>query len=97
VRLLYDDVALYVGVVLHDDDPSQIVNDRHAARCRPGRHGFVPDHLRHLPRPAERIRVWHQCRGIQYDAQVRDQGNATASWDGSWDVKTQVTESGLDG
>ena len=25
VRLLYDDTAIYVGVVLHDTDPSQIV------------------------------------------------------------------------
>jgi hypothetical protein len=31
--------------------------------------------------------------GVQYDAQVRDQTRADASWDGSWDVKTSVGES----
>ena len=27
--------------------------------------------------------------GIQYDAQVRNQGDPTSSWDGSWEVRTQ--------
>ena len=30
--------------------------------------------------------------GVQYDAQVRFQGNQQTSWDGSWDVATEVTE-----
>ena len=29
--------------------------------------------------------------GVQYDAQVRDQGEEEDSWDGSWDVSTAVT------
>ena len=30
--------------------------------------------------------------GVQYDAQVRFQGDQQASWDGSWDVATGVTD-----
>ena len=37
VRILYDDEAIYVGVDLHDSDPSQIVDHRHAPRRRSGR------------------------------------------------------------
>ena len=32
--------------------------------------------------------------GIQYDAQVRDQGDPAASWDGSWEVRTSATTTG---
>ena len=38
-------------------------HDRHAARRRAGRDGLVPDDLRHVPRPAERVRLRHQRRG----------------------------------
>ena len=45
-------------------------DDRDATRCRPRGHGFVSDDLRHLPRPAERVRVRHERGGRAYDAQV---------------------------
>ena len=32
--------------------------------------------------------------GIQYDGQVRNQSNTSTSWDGSWDVKTSMTDTG---
>ena len=32
--------------------------------------------------------------GIQYDAQVRNQGEPATSWDGSWEVRTQTGEGG---
>ncbi len=34
--------------------------------------------------------------GVQYDAQVRFQGNQQTSWDGSWDVSTELTDDGVD-
>jgi hypothetical protein len=94
VRIAYDDQAIYVGVVLHDSDPSQIVttdtrrdanlNDMDSFQIifdtyRDQQNGFV---------------FGTNALGVQYDAQVRDQGNATSTWDGSWEVKTNVTESG---
>ena len=38
-------------------------HDRHAPRRGPGRDGLVSDDLRHLSRPAERVRVRHQRGG----------------------------------
>jgi hypothetical protein len=90
VRILYDDEAIYVGVVLHDRDPSLIVttDTRRDADLgdmdsfqmifdtfRDQQNGFV---------------FGTNAAGVQYDAQVRDQGEEEDSWDGSWDVRTST-------
>lgn len=94
VRIVYDEEAIYVGVMLHDSDPSQIVttdtrrdaslNDMDSFQIifdtfRDQQNGFV---------------FGTNALGVQYDGQVRDQGRAAATWDGSWDVRTHITESG---
>ena len=94
VRVLYDDQAIYVGVVLYDRDPTQIVTTdtrRDAGLGDMDSFQMIFDTFRDRQNG---FVFGTNAAGIQYDAQVRDQGNATASWDGSWDVKTQVTESG---
>ena len=94
VRVLYDDLAIYVGVVLHDRDPAQIVTSdtrRDAGLGDMDSFQMIFDTFRDRQNG---FVFGTNAAGIQYDAQVRDQGNATASWDGSWDVRTQVTESG---
>jgi hypothetical protein len=88
VRILYDDEAIYVGVVLHDRDPSQIIttDTRRDAELdemdsilmifdtfRDRQNGFV---------------FGTNAAGVQYDAQVRDQGEQEDNWDGSWEVRT---------
>ena len=94
VRILYDDEAIYVGVVCYDRDPSLIVttDTRRDAELgemdsfqmifdtfRDQQNGFV---------------FGTNAAGVQYDAQVRDQGDQASSWDGSWEVKTNTTETG---
>jgi len=89
VRLLYDDVSIFVGVRLLDADPSQIVvtdtrrdaalNDQDSFQIifdtfRDRQNGFV---------------FGTNAAGVQYDGQVRNQGNPSTSWDGSWEVRTQ--------
>ena len=63
VRLLYDDKNLYVAVDLPRRRPSHIVHHRLAARLVADRPGLVPDHLRHLPRPPERLHLRHHSGG----------------------------------
>ena len=94
VRIIYDDTAIYVGVTLHDSDPSQIVttDTRRDANLnemdsfqimfdtyRDRQNGFV---------------FGTNALGTQYDAQVRNEARPDATWDASWDVRTNVTESG---
>jgi len=94
VRVLFDDAAIYVGVTLHDRNPSQIVttDTRRDADLREmdsfliafdtfrdRQNGFV---------------FGTNALGVQYDAQVRNEGRPDATWDASWEVRTNVTESG---
>jgi hypothetical protein len=94
VRIVYDDDAVYIGVRLHDSNPSQIVttDTRRDAPLeamdsfqvifdtfRDQQNGFV---------------FGTNAAGAQYDAQVRDQGDASTTWDGSWEVRTQMSETG---
>jgi Domain of unknown function (DUF5916)/Carbohydrate family 9 binding domain-like len=89
VKILYDDEAIYVGVILHDRDPSLIVttDTRRDANLeemdsfqmifdtfRDQQNGFV---------------FGTNAAGVQFDAQVRDQDDEE-SWDGSWDVRTST-------
>jgi hypothetical protein len=94
VRMLYDGTSIFVGVTLHDRDPSQIVTtdtrrdaglgDQDSFQVifdtfRDQQNGFV---------------FGTNAAGVQYDAQVRNQGNPSTSWDGSWEVRTQNGEIG---
>ena len=98
VRILYDDEAIYVGVVLHDTRSVADRHDRHAPRRGAGRDGLVPDDLRHLPRSAERVRVRHQRRrACSTTRRCATRASQATSWDGSWDVQTNVDGNGLDG
>jgi hypothetical protein len=94
VRLLYDDEAIYVGVTLHDRDPSQIVTTETRRDAdledmdsfqmifdtfHDRQNGFV---------------FGTNVAGVQYDAQVRDQGEQEDNWDGSWEVRTSMSPTG---
>jgi uncharacterized protein DUF5916/cellulose/xylan binding protein with CBM9 domain len=94
VRIVYDDEAIYIGVALHDSDPSQIVTTdtrRDAGLGEMDSFQIIFDTYRDQQNG---FVFGTNAAGIQYDAQVRNQGNASSSWDGSWDVKTNLTETG---
>src|SRR5688572_7925675 len=94
VRILYDANAVYVGAIMHDTDPSQIVTTdtrRDADLAQMDSFQIIFDTFRDQQNG---FVFGTNALGVQYDAQVRDQGNASNTWDGSWDVKTNVTETG---
>jgi hypothetical protein len=94
VRLLYDDSAIYLGVTLWDADPSQIVNSdtsRDASLNDQDSFQVVFDTFRDRQNG---FVFGTNSGGIQYDAQVRDQGSPSSTWDGSWEVVTQNIEGG---
>ena len=94
VRLLYDEDAIFVGVTLHDTDPSQIVTtetQRDSSLGDQDSFQVIFDTFHDLQNG---FVFGTNADGIQYDAQVRSQGRPDSSWDGSWEVKTQKGESG---
>jgi len=115
VRLLFDNKMLYVGVVCFDSEPSKIVSaDSRRDSALTGQDSFqlifdtYHDHQNGFIFGTTPV-------GLQYDAQVRNEGETlrggppsgvggggntgagagiNVNWDGSWDVKTRVTETG---
>ena len=94
VRILYDHEAIYVGVILYDRDPSLIVTTdtgRDADLDQMDSFQMIFDTFHDQQNG---FVFGTNAAGAQYDAQVRDQGDQTSSWDGSWDVRTNTTATG---
>jgi hypothetical protein len=91
VRILYDDEAIYVGVVCHDSDPSSIITTDTRRDARLDQMDSFQMILDTFHDRQNGFVFGTNAAGVQYDAQVRDQGEEEDSWDGSWDVRTAVT------
>jgi hypothetical protein len=92
VRILYDDDAIYVGVICYDRDPSLIITTDTRRDAGLGDMDSFQMIFDTFHDEQNGFVFGTNVAGIQYDAQVRNQGNQTSSWDGSWEVKTQVSD-----
>jgi hypothetical protein len=113
VRVLYDENAIYIGVVCFDSDPSRIVTtDSRRDAALSGQDSFQIILDTYHDRQNGFI-FGTTPLGVEYDAQVRNEGETQSSgapalgrtgggsggglnvnWDGSWEVKTRVTDTG---
>ena len=95
VRVLYDDDALYFGVFARDDEPARIVDNDLKKDFNTG----TSDGFRVI------LDTFHDARnayqfatnpaGAKWDAQMTNEGlENNANWDGIWDVKTRIVETG---
>ncbi len=94
VRLLYDDEAIYVGVLLEDSDPSRIIvtdTSRDADLGQMDSFQVIFDTFHDYQNG---FVFGTNAAGAEFDAQVRSQGSLDESWDASWDVKTQRLKNG---
>jgi hypothetical protein len=91
VRILYDNDAIYVGVVCHDSDPSLIVTTDTRRDASLGNMDSFQMIFDTFHDRQNGFVFGTNPAGVQYDAQVRDQGDQTSSWDGSWEVRTSIT------
>jgi uncharacterized protein DUF5916/cellulose/xylan binding protein with CBM9 domain len=92
VRVAYDDAAIFFGVRLHDTDPSRIVvsdTSRDAGLGDQDSFQIIVDTFQDRQNG---FVFGTNAAGAQYDAQVRSQGNPSASWDASWEVRTASGE-----
>ncbi|MEX2111008.1 MAG: DUF5916 domain-containing protein [Gemmatimonadaceae bacterium] len=94
VRILYDDVALYVGVRMIDSRPDSIA----AQLARRDASGIYSDWLHvvinsyHDRRNAFRFSV--NPRGVPKDVLHSDDGNEDLNWDAVWEVATTIDSLG---
>jgi hypothetical protein len=77
VRLLYDDNALYVGVTLHDSDPSQIVTTDTRRDANLNEMDSFQILLDTYSDRQNGFVFGTNALGTQYDAQVRNEGAPT--------------------
>jgi len=95
VRVLYTDDALYFGVFARDDEPSKIiVSDLKKDYNTGSSDGFrvVLDTF-HDGRNAYQFAT--NPAGAKWDSQMANEGrDNNFNWDGIWDVKTRITETG---
>jgi uncharacterized protein DUF5916/cellulose/xylan binding protein with CBM9 domain len=95
VRVLYTEEALYFGVFAHDMEPSKIiVSDLKKDYNTGSSDGFriVLDTF-HDGRNAYQFAT--NPAGAKWDSQMAGEGrDNNANWDGIWDVKTRITETG---
>jgi hypothetical protein len=95
VRILYDDDALYFGVLAKDDEPDRvIVNDLKKDYNTGQSDGFrvILDTF-HDGRNGYQFST--NPAGAKWDAQMSNEGRENnQNWDGIWDVSTRITETG---
>ena len=95
VRVLYTDDALYFGVFARDDEPSKLtVSDLKKDYNTGSSDGFrvVLDTF-HDGRNGYQFAT--NPAGAKWDSQMANEGrDNNANWDGVWDVKTRITETG---
>src|SRR5258705_6519364 len=95
VRVLYTDDALYFGVWAKDGEPSKIiVSDLKKDYNTGSSDGFriVLDTF-HDGRNAYQFAI--NPSGAKWDSQMANEGrDNNSNWDGIWDVKTRITETG---
>ena len=93
VRILYDEDAIYVGVTLFDANPSLIVTTDTRRDPDLGAMDSFQLIFDTFNDKQNGFVFGTNAAGAQYDAQVRFQGNQQASWDGSWQVATGMSDS----
>ena len=94
VRVLYDDVALYVGIRMFDAHPDSIA----AQLARRDASGIYSDWIHvivdsyHDRRTAFRFTV--NPKGVKKDVYTSNDGDEDVNWDAIWDVATRVDSLG---
>ena len=92
VKILYDDKAIYFGVLLHDDDPSQILTEL-SERDDVGNTDWFYIGLDPYLNGTNGFGFLIAATGVQFDAILGENGEDT-NWDAVWTSKTSITEQG---
>lgn len=94
VRIAYDDTAIFIGVRLTDSDPLRIVTTDTSRDAGLGDQDSFQIVFDTFQDRQNGFVFGTNVAGAQFDAQIRNQGSPSASWDASWDVRTRTDESG---
>lgn len=113
VHILYDDQAVYIGVICYDSDPSKIIITDSRRDSGLGDMDSFQMIFDTYHDKQNGFIFGTNAAGIEYDAQVRREGETQSSgpptlgraqsgsgggvntnWDGSWEVKSKISDIG---
>jgi len=94
VRILYDDENIYLGFIMHDDEPDRILAQdlRRDSRLQTDDTIAVLFDTFHDHRNGFLFRV--NPLGTKYDTTLKDETQLNSSWDERWEAAAQITETG---
>jgi len=94
VRILYDGDNIYLGFVMHDDDPARIMAQdlRRDSRLETDDTIAVLFDTFHDHRNGFLFRV--NPLGTKYDTTLKDESQLNSSWDETWEAAAQITDRG---
>jgi hypothetical protein len=95
VRMVYDDVALYIGVFAKDDNPKAIIINELRKDFNTGSGDSFQVVFDTFKDERNGYQFAINPAGAKWDAQMANEGRENNSnWDGVWDVGTRIGEDG---
>ena len=94
VRILYDEENIYLGFIMHDDEPDRILAQdlRRDSRMQTDDTIAVLFDTFHDHRNGFLFRV--NPLGAKYDTTLKDESQINPSWDERWEAAARITETG---
>lgn len=93
VKVLYDDVAVYIGAKLHDSAPDSIITIL-STRDNRGRADYFGVYIDPYNYGLTGFGFWVNTAGVQTDAKIDEDGHSDESWDAVWYSAVSVDNDG---
>lgn len=93
VRILYDDVAIYIGAKLYDNEPNKIMKEI-TQRDNIGASDFFGVYINGFNDGQQAFAFFTTAAGTQFDASTSDADGEDSTWDAIWYSKVKIVEDG---
>jgi Domain of unknown function (DUF5916)/Carbohydrate family 9 binding domain-like len=93
VKVIYDNDAIYVGAILHDDEPSKIMKE-FSKRDETGTADFFGVFINGFNDGQQDFQFYVTAADNQADCQTTDTTGEDYSWDAVWESKVKITDIG---
>jgi Domain of unknown function (DUF5916)/Carbohydrate family 9 binding domain-like len=93
VKIIYDNDAIYIGAILHDDEPSKIMKE-FSKRDETGTADFFGVFINGFNDGQQDFQFYVTAADNQADCQTTDTTGEDYSWDAVWESKVKINDIG---
>jgi len=93
VRILYDDVAIYIGAKLYDNEPNKIMKEI-TQRDNIGASDYFGSYINGFNDGQGAFAFFVTAAGTQFDSTTSDSDGEDSTWDAIWYSKTKINNDG---